>query len=150
MVNLWIIYGWWLVVWNMTCIVPYIGDVIIPIDELICLEWDETTNQIKIVNLTSKSDHATWCNICNHQKCVIFTYLGVPESWRYSDRWMVYFMENPFANGWWLGVPSFMEPPIYVNQHHPRLRWAMTSPLYMREGESCPSNQKRFDYVRLF
>ena len=29
----------------MTSIFPYVGNVIIPIDELIFLEWDETTNQ---------------------------------------------------------------------------------------------------------
>ena len=32
--------------WNMTFIFPYIGDVIIPIDELIFFRGDETTKQL--------------------------------------------------------------------------------------------------------
>ena len=38
----------WLVVWNMIFIFPYIGNVIIPTDELICFRWIETTNQTTI------------------------------------------------------------------------------------------------------
>ena len=35
----------WLVVWNMNFMFPYIGDVIIPIDELIFFRGFQTTNQ---------------------------------------------------------------------------------------------------------
>ena len=39
--------GIWLVVWNMTCIFPYIWNVIIPIDKLIFFRGDgSTTNQL--------------------------------------------------------------------------------------------------------
>ena len=37
----------WLVVWNMAFIFPYIGNVIIPTDELIFFKMVKTTNQIK-------------------------------------------------------------------------------------------------------
>jgi hypothetical protein len=36
----------WLVVWNIIFIFPYIGNVIIPTDELIFFRGVETTNQI--------------------------------------------------------------------------------------------------------
>ena len=40
-----------LVVWNMTCIFPYIGNVIIPMDELIFFRGvDLTTNQQPVIN----------------------------------------------------------------------------------------------------
>ena len=32
--------------WNMTFIFPYFGNVIIPIDELIFLEWDDQPDKI--------------------------------------------------------------------------------------------------------
>ena len=38
----------WLVVWNMNFIFPYIGNLIIPIDELIFFRGVETTNQIQL------------------------------------------------------------------------------------------------------
>ena len=38
-------YIYWLVVWNMNFILPYIGNVIIPTDELIFFRGVETTGQ---------------------------------------------------------------------------------------------------------
>ena len=36
----------WLVVWNMNFIFPYLGNVIIPTDELIFFRGVETTNRL--------------------------------------------------------------------------------------------------------
>ena len=36
----------WLAVWNMNFIFPYLGNVIIPTDELIFFRGVETTNQL--------------------------------------------------------------------------------------------------------
>ena len=43
--TVWMAVFFWLVVWNMNFIFPYIGDVIIPIDELIFFRGVQTTNQ---------------------------------------------------------------------------------------------------------
>ena len=62
---------YWLVVWNMFFIFPYIGNVIVPTDELIFFRGVETTiNQVTI-----------------HQFCVLI-FLAVSESFaaRYEDR----------------------------------------------------------------
>ena len=40
----------WLVAWNMNFIFPYIGNIIIPTDELIFFRGVETTNQVKMGN----------------------------------------------------------------------------------------------------
>jgi hypothetical protein len=38
----------WLVFWNMNLVFPYIGNVIIPTDEIIFFRGVETTNQMGI------------------------------------------------------------------------------------------------------
>ena len=41
------------------------------------------------------------------------SWMAIAQSWRYSNSWMVYFMDNLAINGWWLGVPLWRngKPP---------------------------------------
>ena len=121
----------WLVVWNMTFIFPYIGNVIIPIDELIFFRGAQTTNQIclscldRFHELSEKGKHgmsfafkkmlgflSLWRDFIKILMMLPSGYLTQP--WKMAHLQMIF----PFSPGFSLAFPQ----PTLASPAGPRRR----------------------------